>query len=119
AVGTLGTTLFAVAQLDDKKVNVLRQGPYRRMPALNAQQDPLKASRLLIDNFSSMVDRYLQDPQKHILSDQASTNDVLSQIESVQRQLHELRPNATANEMADAEKAVEQLSASVKNWLRI
>jgi uncharacterized lipoprotein YddW (UPF0748 family) len=118
-IGTLGTTMFAAAQLDDKKVNVLRLGPYRRMPVLTAQQDPLRAGRLLIDNFSSMVNRYLQDPQKHILSDQASTNDVLTQIDSVQRQLHELRNNAPSDEIANAEQAVTALETSVKDWLRI
>jgi uncharacterized lipoprotein YddW (UPF0748 family) len=119
AIGTLGTTMFAVAQLDDKKVNVLKLGPYRRMPLLTAQSDPLRASRLLADNFAAMVNRYLQDPQKHILSDQASTNDVLTQIEAVQRQLHDLRANASAQEIADAQKAVSNLENSVKDWLRI
>ncbi len=119
AIGTLGTTLFAVAQLDDNKVTVLQMGPYRRMPLLTAQQDPLRASRVLIDNFAAMVDRYLRDPQKHILSDQASTNDVLMQIEAVQRQLHALRATATNSEITDAERAVTALSSSVKNWLRI
>ncbi|HEY9792237.1 MAG TPA: family 10 glycosylhydrolase [Candidatus Obscuribacterales bacterium] len=119
AIGTLGTTMFAVAHLDDKKINVLRLGPYRRLPVLSAEQDPLRASRLLIDNFSSLVNRYLQDPQKHILSDQASTNDVLSQIDSVQRQIHELKPSAAPTEIADAARAVANLESAVKNWLRI
>jgi hypothetical protein len=119
AIGTLGTTMFAVAHLDDKKINVLRLGPYRRMPVLNSQQDPMRASRLLIDNFASMVNRYVQDPQKHILSDQASTNDVLGQIDAVQKQLHDLRPNASGADIVEAQKAVANLSSTVKNWLRI
>lgn len=119
ALGTLGTTMFAVAQLDDNKVNILRMGPYRRMPLLTPQQDPIKASRLLIDDFSALVNRYLQDPQKHILSDQASTNDVLTQIETVQRQMHELRPNASAEEIADVNKNVVNLQSMVRDWLRI
>ena len=119
AIGTLGTTMFAAAHLDEKKINVLRLGPYRRLPVLNAQQDPLRASRLLIDNFSSMVNRYLQDPQKHILSDQASTNDVLTQIDSVQHQIHDLAPGASQTDINSAETAVGTLEGSVKNWLRI
>lgn len=119
AIGTLGTTMFAVAQLDDKKVNILKMGPYRRMPLLTPQQDPLKAARLLIDDFSALVNRYLQDPQKHILSDQASTNEVLTQIESVQRQMHELRPTASAADIAAANKAITNLQNTVRDWLRI
>lgn len=118
-IGTLGTTMFAVAQLDDKKVNVLHLGPYRRMPLLTPQSDPLRASRLLMDDFAALVNRYLQDPQKHILSDQASTNEVLQQIEGVQRQMHELRPMATAQEIADVNKNVVNLQNNVRNWLRI
>lgn len=119
AIGTLGTTMFAVAQLDDKKVNILHMGPYRRTPLLTPQQDPLKASRLLIDDFAALVNRYLQDPQKHILSDQASTNEVLATIESVQRQLHELRSQASAQDIAEANKNVINLQNMVRDWLRI
>jgi hypothetical protein len=118
-IGTLGTTMFAVAQLDDKKVNILHMGPYRRMPLLTPQSDPIRASRLLIDDFSALVNRYLQDPQKHILSDQASTNEVLTQIEAVQRAMHELRPSASSDELADANKQVTNLQQQVRDWLRI
>ena len=118
-IGTLGTTMFAVAQLDDKKVNILHMGPYRRMPLLTPQSDPIRASRLLIDDFSALVNRYLQDPQKHILSDQASTNEVLTQIEAVQRAMHELRPSASADELSDANKQVTSLQQQVHDWLRI
>ena len=62
---------------------------------MTPQSEPLKASRLLVDDFAAMVNRYLQDPSKHILSDQASTNDVLVQIESIQRSMHGL--NSTAS----------------------
>lgn len=119
AIGTLGTTMFAVAQLDDKKLNVLKLGPYRRNPLLTPQQDPIKASRLLVDDFAALVNRYLQDPTKHILSDQASTNEVLSQIEAVQREMHSLRANASADEIAEANRLVTNLQATIKEWLRI
>jgi uncharacterized lipoprotein YddW (UPF0748 family) len=119
AIGTLGTTMFAVAQLDDKKVNILKMGPYRRMPLLTPQQDPIRASRLLIDDFAALVNRYLQDPQKHILSDRASTNEVITQIENVQRQMHELRPTASAEEITEANRAVGTLQSMIRDWLRI
>ncbi len=119
AIGTLGTTMFAVAQLDDKKVNVLRLGPYRRTPLVTPQSDPLKASRILVDDFAALVNRYLQDPQKHILSDQASTNEVLSQIESLQQQMHGLRSNCSAQEISEVNKQVVTLQNTIKEWLRI
>lgn len=117
--GTLGTTMFAVAHLDDKKMNVLKIGPYRKQPLMTPQSDPLKASRLLVDDFSAMVNRYLQDPRTHILSDQASTNDVLSQIDSIQRTMHQLNNGASSEEVEGVLKDVTSLHNTIKNWLRL
>lgn len=117
--GTLGTTMFAVAHLDDKKLNVLKVGPYRKQPLLTPQAEPLKASRLLVDDFAAMVNRYLQDPRTHILSDQASTNDVLSQIDGIQRSLHQLSSSASSEEIESVLKDVTSLHTTIKNWLRL
>lgn len=117
--GTLGTTMFAVAHLDDKKQNVLKVGPYRKQPLLTPQAEPLKAGRLLVDDFAAMVNRYLQDPRTHILSDQASTNDVLTQIDSIQRSLHQLNATASSDEIESVLKDVTSLHSTIKNWLRL
>jgi len=119
ATGTLGTTLFAVAQLDDKKVNILKSGPYRKAPILTPQSEPLKATRLLIDDFCAMVNRYLQDPQKHILSDQASTNEVLVEIDQIQKRLHHLSSHSSPAEIEAVCKDVSSLHETIKNWLRL
>jgi len=118
-IGTLGTTMFAVAHLDDGKLGLLKVGPYRRQALMTPQSNPMRASRILIDDFAAMVNRYLQDPQKHILSDQASTNDVLSQIMSIQRDLHRLKDDAQASDIDSIEKQVAGLHATVKDWLRL
>jgi uncharacterized lipoprotein YddW (UPF0748 family) len=117
--GTLGTTIFAVAHLDDQKVNVLKLGPYRKQPLLTPQSEPIRASRLLIDDFATMVNRYLQDPHKHILSDQASTNDVLSQIDAIQRALHLLSSAAPPDQIDSVYKDVASLHNTMKEWLRL
>ncbi len=119
AVGTLGTTLFAAAQLDDKKVNILRSGPYRKEPILTPQSDPLRASRILIDDFVGLVNRYLHAPQKHILSDQASTNQVLTQIEQMQKYVHQLPANPSVAQIEELRKQVADLHETIKNWLRL
>ena len=119
ATGTLGTTLFAAAQLDDKKVNILKSGPYRRDPIMTPQSDPLRASRILFDDFANMVNRYLHAPHHHILSDQASTNDVLYQIEQIQKSVHQLSSNTSASELDDLHHNISNLHETVKNWLRL
>lgn len=119
ATGTLGTTMFAAAHLDDKKLNVLKLGPYRRQPLLTPQSEPIRASRFLVDDFAAMVNRYLQDPKTHILSDTASTNDVLSQIESLQKAMHSLDKKSTDKDIEAAAKDVASLHNTVKEWLRL
>jgi hypothetical protein len=118
-IGTLGTTMFAVAHLDDKKINMLKVGPYRRPTTMTPQSDPIKASRLLFDDFSTMVNRYLQDPKKRIMSDTASTNDVVNQLDSVQKSLHNLSSNPKAEEIDAVLKDVTSLHATVREWLRL
>ena len=119
AIGTLGTTMFAVAHLDENKLGMLKVGPYRRQALMTPQANPMRASRILIDDFAALVNRYLQDPQKHILSDQASTNEVLSQIIAIERDLHKLSDNAAAAEIDAIEKQVVILHTAVKDWLRL
>lgn len=119
ATGTLGTTMFAVAHLDDKKLNVLKLGPYRRQTLLTPQSEPLRASRFLFDDFVAMLNRYLQDPRGHILSDTASTNDVLSQIEAIQKTMHGLKNNSSASEIDSVNKEIERLHNTVREWLRL
>jgi len=119
AIGTLGTTLFAAAQLDDKKINLLKSGPYRKEPILTPQSDPIRASKILIEDFVGMVNRYLHAPQKHILSDTASTNDVLIQIEHMQKFVHQLPANPSADQIEELRKNVISLHETMKNWLRL
>ncbi|CAN5626426.1 family 10 glycosylhydrolase [soil metagenome] len=118
-MGTLGTTMFAAAHLDDKKSNVLKVGPYRRQPLMTPQSEPLRASRLLVDDFAAMVNRYLQDPQKHIMSDQASTNDVLQQIDAIQKSMHGLNSKSSPEAIESVLKDVTTLHNTIKNWLRL
>lgn len=118
-IGTLGTTMFAMAQLDDKKQNVLRVGPYRKQPLLTPQSEPIGASRILVDDFAAMVNRYLQDPKKRILSDQSSTNEIMSEIESVQQAVHDLPDKASADEITRVDKAIRTLHANTQDWLRL
>ncbi|MEZ4535711.1 MAG: hypothetical protein R3D26_12055 [Cyanobacteriota/Melainabacteria group bacterium] len=120
ATGTLGTTIFAMAHLDDKKLNVLAVGPYRKKTLLTPQSDPIRASRFLVDDFAAMVNRYLHDPDTHILSDTASTNDVIAQIETLQETMHELSDKADSEKLESIKGDVTHLhnnqSKSGSGW---
>lgn len=118
-IGALGTTIFAVAQLDDKKLSLLRQGPYRRDTLLTPQSEPIKASKLLIDDFAATVNRYLHDPNKRVVADTASTNAIVQEIEIVQKQVSDLTQASNAGEIEQARQAVLKLQRNIREWLRI
>ncbi|MBX9685101.1 MAG: family 10 glycosylhydrolase [Candidatus Obscuribacterales bacterium] len=119
AIGSLGTTLFAVAQLDDKKLNLLKIGPYRKQAIMTPQSDPIKASTLLVDDFVATVNRYMQDPSKRVISDTASTNEVVQEIDKMQKSAHELNSKSAPADIENLKKEIVHLRALIKDWLRI
>lgn len=119
AVGSLGTTLFAVAQLDDKKLELLRIGPYRRQAIMTPQADPIRATTLLVDDFVATVNRYMHDPSKRVIADTASTNEVVQEIDKMQKLAHSLSPQAHPDEIEKVKKQVLHLHNLTKDWLRI
>jgi uncharacterized lipoprotein YddW (UPF0748 family) len=119
AAGSLGTTFFAAAQLDDKKLELLRIGPYRRQAIMTPQADPLRATTLLVDDFVATVSRYMHDPSKRVISDTASTNEVVQEIDKVQKQAHALGSTASAEDIEKVKQEILHLRSLMKDWLRI
>ncbi|MBX9573246.1 MAG: family 10 glycosylhydrolase [Candidatus Obscuribacterales bacterium] len=119
ALGSLGNTMFAAAQLDDKKSSVLQLGPYRKSPLMTPQADPIRAATLIFDGFSRSITRYVQDPERPIVSDRSSTNEILTQTELIQRQLHSFPANATPEQIGAVATQINALDISVKEWLAI
>ncbi|MBY0357629.1 MAG: family 10 glycosylhydrolase [Candidatus Obscuribacterales bacterium] len=119
SIGSLGNTMFAVAQLDDTKSSLLRLGPYRRAPLMTPQADPLGAVRLIFDNFAQAVSRYAQDPERPIVSDRANTNEVLNQIESIQKLLHSLPAENKVEDLIAVDSQLSSLENNLTDWLAI
>ncbi|MBX9720075.1 MAG: family 10 glycosylhydrolase, partial [Candidatus Obscuribacterales bacterium] len=119
AVGSLGSTLFAVAQLDDKKLELLKIGPYRRQAVMTPQSDPIRATTLLVDDFVATVNRYMNDPSKRVISDTASTNEVVQEIGKTQKDAHALSAQASPADIEKVKQQVLHLHSLIKDWLRI
>lgn len=120
SIGTLGNTMFAVAQLDEKKSGMLQLGPYRRPPVMTPQSDPLRAATLIFDGFAKSIGRYVQDPERPIISDRALTNEVLAQIDSIQRQLHSMQSGrSTGTQIIALSAQIGSLDKSVRDWLSL
>ncbi len=118
-LGALGNTMFAAAQLDDNKSSVLQLGPYRKSPLMTPQSDPVRAATVVFDNFAHSISRYVQDPERPIVSDRSITNDIFTQTESIQRILHAMPANASAEQIGSISAQISALDATVKNWLAI
>lgn len=118
-LGSLGNTMFAAAQLDDKKQSLLQLGPYRKSPLMTPQADPIRAATLIFDGFSRSISRYVQDPDRPIVSDRSTTNEILTQTESIQRQLHSFPTNASPEQIGAVATQLNALDLSVKEWLAI
>lgn len=119
SLGTLGNTMFAAAQLDDNKSSLLQLGPYRKSPLMTPLADPVRAATLVFDSFAYSIGRYVQDPERPIVSDRASTNEILTQTEAIQRVLHSMPSNADAEQIKNASLLINTLADSVKEWLAI
>lgn len=117
SLGALGNTMFAVAQLDENKTSLLKMGPYRRAPLMTPQADPIAAVKLIFDNFARAVGRYATDPERPIVSDRASTNEVLCRIETIQRQLHSMPTNAGGEQITAMSNTINELNSTVADWL--
>jgi uncharacterized lipoprotein YddW (UPF0748 family) len=118
-LGALGNTMFAAAQLDDNKSSVLQLGPYRKSPLMTPQSDPVRAATLIFDNFAKSISRYVQDPERPIISDRSSTNEILTQTEALQKTLHATPNNANADQLSALADQLAYLNTSVKDWLAI
>jgi hypothetical protein len=118
-LGTLGNTMFAAAQLDDSKSSILQQGPYRKSPLMTPQSNPVRAATIVFDSFARSITRYIQDPERPIISDRASTNDIVTQTETIQQMLHAMPSNANALQIGSISKQISALNVSVKEWLAI
>lgn len=119
AIGSLGSTLFAVAQLDDKKLNLLKVGPYRRQALMTPQSDPIRACTLLVDDFAATVSRYMNDPSKRVISDTATTNEVVREIDNLKKQAHTLNSNAAPADIDKVKNQAKHVHGLAKDWLRI
>lgn len=118
-LGALGNTMFAAAQLDDNKSSVLQLGPYRKSPLMTPTSNPVRAATLVFDSFAHSISRYVQDPERPIVSDRGMTNDILTQTESIQKLLHSMRSDADAGQITSVSTLITALDASVKEWLAI
>lgn len=80
--GALGSTLFAMAHLNDDKIDALGQGPYKYKRAIPPHQDPRKALVFILENYRGKFATLLDAGDLADLSPET--------IEGIQASLHAL-----------------------------
>lgn len=118
-IGSLGTTLFAAAQLDDNKINILRLGPYNKPALMTPQANPLKACTILMDRFSEQLNRYIQHPDRPISASRASTNAILLAVETLQKAFHITDSTTSFEQIANLQQQVSDLGIDLKDLLEL
>ncbi|MBY0404434.1 MAG: family 10 glycosylhydrolase, partial [Cyanobacteria bacterium] len=55
--GSMGSTIFAMAHLDDTKVGALGQGPYKEKRPMAPHRDPVKSATMLLQDFQGQFNK--------------------------------------------------------------
>lgn len=116
SLGMVGNTLFAMAHLNNDKLEILETGPYRNKSLVIPNRNPMKASSLLLEDFLVRVHRFINNDKIFSLSDD-SENKVKQSAQNLYALIQESSSNPTTQNINNAyEKSIE-LSGLVKDWL--
>ena len=121
-VGVLGTTLFAVDQINnDQHLRLLVLGPYRSKAVLSPSSKPVLAAQLLFDTFADRVANCKGGicKTKPVLATKSEGDDLLAEVEAIQQDLHQLKESASQAELEAIIARLNSLQDKLKEWLRL
>lgn len=119
-VGTMGSTMFAAAQLNDKP-QLLAWLKNIKEPVLSPHEKPVEASKLLFEGFADLARSCAngEGGMAEILSCSKPTQEVNKEIEEVRAHLALLSDKSSKEEFAKSIAKVEHLQKTVEDWLKI
>ncbi|MGD9579964.1 MAG: glycoside hydrolase family 10 protein [Vampirovibrionia bacterium] len=116
SLGMVGNTIFAMAHLNNDKLDILETGPYRNKSLVIPNRNPMKASSLLLEDFLVRVHRFINNDKIFSLSDDTE-NKVKQSAQNLYALIQESSSKPSIENINAAyEKSVE-LSNLVKDWL--
>ena len=115
-LGMVGNTIFAMAHLNNDKLDILETGPYRNKSLVIPNRDPMKASSLLLEDFLVRVHRFINNGKIFCMSENQE-----KEVKATAQDLYTLIQSATADpslsKIDNAYEKSQQLSTQVKEWL--
>ena len=113
--GVLGVCLFAAEHLDSAKRDLLVEGPYREQAPFVPYNQPLLASQKILDEFSSIVDKFAVTKKLSILTNSQTQKEVYFLTQELKEDFKNYKP-----EKADEiEQKLVSLQLKVKDWLSL
>ncbi|MBI3590656.1 MAG: family 10 glycosylhydrolase [Candidatus Melainabacteria bacterium] len=112
--GVLGVALFAAEHLNDLKKDLLKIGPFREQ-AFIPYNKPLLACQQLLEEFSSVIDKFAVTKTLSILADSQTQKDVFYLTKELKNDFKNFTPDKTE----EIEKKIINLQLKVKDWLSL
>ena len=113
--GVLGLALFAEEHLNNEKRELLKSGPFREQTAFIPYNKPYIGCQKLLDDFSSIVERFTLSHTYSILSDSQTQKEVYYLTKELKNDFQ----NYTPDKINEIEKRLVNLQLKVKGWLSL
>lgn len=113
--GVLGFGLFAAEHLDKTKQELLKKGAFREKAVLLPYNDPFLASKILLNDFHSIVEKFTLVRRREILADSETEKQVYNLTQELKNELQ----NYSQIKIVDIENKLSSLEKKVKEWLSL
>lgn len=121
--GALGSTIFAMAHLDDSKVTALADGPYKEKKTATPHKDPIQATLSIVGDYQDKFTRLLNNQELNTLvaDDQTAIQQYLTGFQTAIGSLKNTAQNPNGDlqtAMTTAKANLTGLSSQTEKWLK-
>jgi len=117
--GALGSTMFAMAHLDESKIRALEDGPYKEKQTATPHKDPVYATITLIGDYRTKLDKLLINQELADVSPE-TVNSLKQSSNGFQSALQTLKSQpGDMNSKTLAKTNLDQLMKQTQLWLNI
>lgn len=123
--GAMGSTLFAMAHLDENKARVLEDGPYKEKNVVSPHQQPVKAMHSLLNDYRTKFNKLHEGDTPLNIPAELNTQ-MTATLNSIHQQLGSYHPAVVVGQppplpskafVTGIENDLKQLRAQNKQWI--
>ena len=113
--GALGFALFAAGHLDAQKTILLQNGPFREKTVISLFSSPVKASEILLNEFSSIVEKISSNKNISVLSESHEQKEIYDLTGELKKDFE----NFSSDKVINIKGMLTELKLKVKSWLSL